>query len=97
MPPVSMVRPTTRSPALTCASAGADRTTPAISAPKHERRVRAVLVEAAGQQCVGEGRAGRVHVDDHSVAGRFVDLADLDSVRTVQPGQLCCAHATSVR
>ena len=33
MPPVSMVRPTTRSPALTGASAGADRTTPAISAP----------------------------------------------------------------
>ena len=33
IPPVSIVRPTTRSPGLTLASCGADRTTPAISAP----------------------------------------------------------------
>jgi hypothetical protein len=50
---------------------------------EHERRIRAVLVEAAGEQCVGECCAGRVHVDDNPVPGGFVDLGHLDRVRTI--------------
>jgi hypothetical protein len=34
-----------------------------------------------------------MYVDDHAVAGRFVNLANLDRVRTIKSSQLCCAHA----
>jgi hypothetical protein len=37
-----------------------------------------------------------VHLDDHAVAGRLIDLTDLDRVWTLESSQLCCAHATSV-
>ena len=63
---------------------------------EHERRVRPVLVQAAGQQRVREGHPGGVHLDDHAVASGFVDVGHLDRVRTIQPSHLCCAHAISI-
>ena len=55
-----------------------------------ERRLRLVLVEAAGQQCVWERRPGGVHLDDHAIARGFVDVAHLDRVRAIESSQHCC-------
>ncbi|BBY41503.1 hypothetical protein MMAN_56370 [Mycobacterium mantenii] len=37
-----------------------------------------------------------MHVDDDPVARRLVDVGQLDRVRTIEPGHLYRAHATSV-
>ncbi|EUA06796.1 hypothetical protein I553_0093 [Mycobacterium xenopi 4042] len=92
MPPFNMVSAATRSPALTCPSAGALRTTPAASA-RHERQVWFVLVEAARQQRVGKRDPRGVYVDNHdAVAARLVELYYLHRLRTVEPGYLYRAH-----
>ncbi|EUA33584.1 hypothetical protein I552_4363 [Mycobacterium xenopi 3993] len=92
MPPFNMVSAATRSPALTCPSAGALRTTPAASA----------RARTAGLVCAGRGRASTarretrprgVYVDNHdAVAARLVELYYLHRLRTVEPGYLYRAH-----
>ena len=51
-----------------------------------------VLVEAAGLQRIRERHPGRVHIDDHSIGGGFIDVHQLRNVGTVQPGYLNGAH-----
>ncbi len=58
--------------------------------------MRVLVAGDRGQQRIGEGRARSVHLDGHAVAGRLIDLTDLDRVRTIESSQLCCAHGTSV-
>ena len=63
---------------------------------EHKRRLRPVLIQAPGEQCVRECRAGSVHVDNHAVAGRFVDIGHLDTVWPIEPSHLYRAHIASV-
>ncbi len=64
--------------------------------PEHEGKLRSVLIEAASEQRIGECHPGGMHIDDHPVAGWFVDLGHLDRVRTIEPSHPYRAHATSV-
>ena len=61
--PPSMQNAATRSPALTAAPSGAERTTPPTSLPGVNGSVRLDLVLAAGLEHLGERHAGGVDLD----------------------------------
>ena len=93
LPPLSIVRPVTRSPFANPLPDGALRTTPAISAPGTNGSSRLVLVEPARLQRVGERHPRRMDLDDHRVlVGGLVQLDERRRRGTVEAGYLNCAH-----